>query len=359
MVSLVFSLTCQYHGPVRQLIIFETDSFIYSIDRSYSDYRGDNVNYNSKKIIELKSPINHNFMIKTIEQFLQRYDFIQIGNLGTSIFERDIPIVKLGNGEKKVIYIGSHHGSEWITSGLLLRFINEYCELYKSGGNVSGILIKDIFDSVELNIVPMLNPDGVELSINGVTADNVFYQRLIGMNNGSNDFSHWQANGRGVDLNHNYNFGFLEYKKLEVQEGIEGGAATRYSGEYPESEPESGYLCNYLRFYNDFVGAVSLHTQGEEIYYKSGDICPPGSENIAKYISGLCQYSLGKAEGMAAYGGFTDWFVNEFNKPSFTMECGKGNNPLPINELPMIYIRIRRVLFELPLILCRNYRKAN
>ena len=52
------------------------------------------------------------------------------------------------------------------------------------------------------------------------------------------DFTHWQANARGVDLNHNYDAGFLEYKQIEAEQGILGGGPTRYSGECPESEPE-------------------------------------------------------------------------------------------------------------------------
>ena len=308
----------------------------------------------NRKIVDLKMPIDYNKMMEIIETFAEKYDFLSIGNLGNSIFDRKIPIIKLGEGKKRVIYIGSHHGSEWITSALLLRFINEYCELYKCGGHVEGVSIEKLFKNVELNIVPMLNPDGVELSINGISEDNILFSRLISMNKESRDFTHWQANGRGVDLNHNYNFGFAEYKKLEGENGIEYGAPTRYSGEYPESEPETGYLCNYIRFCGDFMGAVTLHSQGEEIYYKSGDNCPDNAERIAKYLSLISGYSLGQAVGMSAYGGFTDWFINEFKRPSFTVECGKGENPLPISELPMIYIRIRRMLFETPTILCRR-----
>jgi len=312
---------------------------------------------NGKKIVEMKTPIDYKKMMEILECFSEKYDFLSIGNLGNSIFDRHIPIIKLGNGEKRVIYIGAHHGSEWITSGLLLRFINEYCELYKCGGSIDGISVENLFNSVEISVVPMLNPDGVEFSVNGVNTDNVLYSRLLSMNKENRDFTCWQANGRGVDLNHNYNFGFSEYKQLEAKQGIDGGSPTRYSGEYPESEPETGYLCNYIRFYGDFLGALTLHTQGEEIYYKSGDNCPAHAERIAKYISAMCGYSLGKAEGMAAYGGFSDWFINEFNRPSFTLECGKGKNPLPITDLPMIYIRIRRALFELPLIFCRNHHQ--
>ena len=39
--------------------------------------------------------------------------------------------------------------------------------------------------------------------------------RGLKYNQQSDDFSHWQANARGVDLNHNYDSGFYEYKKIE------------------------------------------------------------------------------------------------------------------------------------------------
>ena len=295
-------------------------------------------------------------MNELIEQFAEKYSFISINNLGNSIFGRHIPLVKLGDGKNKVVYIGSHHGSEWITSAILLRFINEYCELYKSRGKVEEIPIENLFQNMEIHIIPMLNPDGVELSVNGLDENNIMRERLLSMNGGSTNFIKWNANGRGVDLNHNYNCGFSEYKKLESEQGIPNGAPTRFSGEYPESEPEVGYLCNYLRFYGDFCGAITLHSQGEEIYYKSGGYCPAESESIVRYFSRLSGYTPRQAEGLAAFGGFTDWFISEFDKPSFTFECGKGENPLPITALPLIYLKLRRILFEAPLILSRIRR---
>ena len=49
------------------------------------------------------------------------------------------------------------------------------------------------------------------------------------MNGGSEDFTRWQANVRGVDLNHNYDAGFDAYKQLEPSLGITGGGPTRQS----------------------------------------------------------------------------------------------------------------------------------
>lgn len=309
----------------------------------------------NKKIIGFVRPVDYNEMWEILGSFSERYGFLAFSDIGKSIFDRRIPVVRFGEGKRRIIYVGAHHGSEWMTSALLLRFINELSELYKCDGNVEGISVKELFHYVEINVIPMLNPDGVEMSIHGISEDNVMFTRLKSMNKESLDFTNWQSNGRGVDLNHNYNWGFAEYKKLEQEAGIECGAPTRYSGEYPESEPEVGYLCNFIRFCGGFSGALSFHSQGEEIYFKCGDFCPTNAERVARYFSGLCGYSLGKAEGMAAYGGFTEWFINEFDRPSFTVECGKGSNPLPLSDLPMIYIRLRRLLFEAPLILARLY----
>lgn len=307
----------------------------------------------SRRILEINAPIDHKYMCDIIEIFCDKYDFISVGNLGKSIFDKNIPILRLGEGKKKILYLASHHGSEWITTGVLLRFINEYCELYKSNGNIERMPIDRLYKNTEITIIPMLNPDGVDLSVNGLDKTNVLYDRLVSMNGGSFDFSRWNANARGVDLNHNYNFGFFEYKQIENEQGIQNGAPTRYSGEYPESEPETGYLCNYIRFQEDFCGAISLHSQGEEIYYRCGEYSPERAESIAKYFSGLCGYKVKKADGLAAYGGFTEWFIKEFDRPSFTFECGKGSNPLPIKDLSMIYLNLRKVLFEAPTILSR------
>lgn len=305
--------------------------------------------------IELNTPITHSVMTEHLDKMSSRYSFMSIGNIGTSIYNRGIPIIRLGEGDKRVIYIGSHHGSEWITTGLLLRFINEYCECYRRGGSVYTTRIDELYKNYEINVVPMLNPDGVEMSVKGIDRDNVMYQRLISMNNGSEDFTHWQANGRGVDLNHNYNAGFSEYKNYERENGIESGTGTRYSGEYPESEPETAYLCNYVRF-NDFCGALTFHSQGEEIYYTSGGESCPENERIAGYFSMISGYKINKPSGSAMFGGFTDWFIKEFSRPSFTVECGKGENPLPLTDLPLIYIKLRRLLFEAPPLICRNFR---
>ncbi len=303
----------------------------------------------AKAMPDYKCPMDYALMMEYIDEFSKRYSFMSVTSLGESIMGRSIPIITLGEGSKSLLYVGAHHGMEWITTVLLLRFINEYCELMKKNSRIYSYTLSYLFSTKTIHIISMLNPDGVDYQINGVKCDNILYERLIGMNEGSEDFSHWQANARGVDLNHNYNAGFTEYKVLERELGIsQNGAPTKFSGTMPESEPEVAYLCNYLRFNENIKMVMTLHSQGEEIYYTSGEKMAPRSKTIASALSRMSGYSLAKPGGTAAYGGLTDWCIEELGRPSFTIECGKGENPLPIKDYFKIYTHIREMLFMAP-----------
>ena len=291
---------------------------------------------------------DHNNLEKLLMEYKNQYEFLDVGTLGNSILGKNIPRITIGKGKKSVIYIGAHHGMEWITSALLMQFIHDFCEEYQKGTNIFDVSTRVLFETRKIHIVPMLNPDGIDYAIHGINENNIMYNRLIKMN-GKADFSHWQANARGVDLNHNYNAGFSEYKIIEHKENISCGE-TKYSGEYSESEPETRALCNFVRFERPEL-ALTLHTQGEEIYYTSGEKSTNTSLTIAKTLSRLTNYKISFPSGTAKYGGFTDWFIEEFDKPSFTLECGLGENPLPFNDLDKIYSSIKRALFIAPILI--------
>ena len=291
---------------------------------------------------------DHKNLEKILVKLKNKYEFIEIGTLGNSIFGKSIPRLTLGNGSKNVIYIGGHHGMEWMTSALLMQFVHDFCEEYQKGTNIFDVSTRVLFETRKIHIVPMLNPDGIDYAIHGMNENNIMHNRLLKMN-GSADFSHWQANARGVDLNHNYNAGFSEYKIIEGKENITPGV-TKYSGEYPESEPETRALCNFVRFERPSL-ALTLHTQGEEIYYTSSEKSSPLSLSLAKTLSRLTGYKISFPSGTSKYGGFTDWFIEEFDKPSFTLECGRGENPLPFNDFDKIYSAIKRSLFIVPILI--------
>ena len=292
--------------------------------------------------LEKRKAMTSEVLYESIEKMCGAYEMIERSELAQSILGRSIPLLRVGNGERKVLYVGAHHGMEWLTSVLLLDFLDELCDAYISKRETVGLLPDFILKSRTLLFVPMLNPDGVDLAIEGSAAGGILAERQMRMNGGSTDFSHWQANARGVDLNHNYAHGFLEYKQIERELGIEGGAPTRYSGECSESEPESAAIVNLLRTVMPHA-VYTFHTQGEEIYCAS--MKNERILSMGRTLSALSGYRLCRAEGPAAYGGLTDYAVEELAIPAFTLECGKGKNPLPLSDLILIYANLRRMLF--------------
>ena len=269
---------------------------------------------------------------------------LYLGQIGYTVLGRCIHFLSLGVGRRARIYVATHHAMEWPTSVVLLRLVCELCYgLDKEKEGFFGEL-GDFLKENRLIFIPMLNPDGVELQIKGAKKGDLLYERQIKMNRCSDDFSHWQANARGVDLNHNYNAGFYEYKRIERELGIEGPCATRYSGEHPESEPEVKALCNLIRTL-EVDRIYTLHTQGEEIFYTSGEKELEKSLEIGKELERLSGYKLSRPEGAAAYGGLIDWAITKKDIPSFTFECGLGKNPLPPSDAREIYEKIRKMLF--------------
>ncbi len=287
-------------------------------------------------------------LLQFTEKMTETFPFLTVSTIGKSIMGNEIPVFIFGRGKRHLLYVGAHHGMEWITANLLFRFAFEVCEGYRSHRTVYGTSLPLLYDQYAIHIVPMMNPDGVDYVLHGVEPENPLYQRVIGMNGGSSDFSRWQANARGVDLNHNYDAGFSEYKELESTEKIGCGAPTRYSGNAPESEPEVKSLCNYIRFYSPWNLVLTLHTQGEEIYWNSRGANLPGAEEPARKFAKLCGYRLARPLGLASYGGLSDWCTESLKIRALTVECGRGENPLPITQFPFLYARIREALFTAP-----------
>ncbi len=289
----------------------------------------------------------HRELCEELAYLCATYSRLRCGSIGTSILGREIPLLSIGSGKTSVLYVGGHHGMEWITAKILTDFAEELLTLQQEDRPVYGIGAGLLCEICTFHILPMLNPDGIDYQLHGPLSDNPLYDRLLTMNNGSSDFSQWQANARGVDLNHNYDAGFEEYKQYEKEHGIDGGAPTKYSGERPESEPETKHLCDMIRYLDRLDGLLTLHTQGEEIYYGGVETHRALGERVAQ----LCGYTLSYAEGSAAYGGLTDWCARKIGIPSFTLECGTGVNPLPISEESSIYQTLRKLLFLFPTLL--------
>ncbi len=272
-----------------------------------------------------------------IETLVQRFPQVEWGSIGKSVWGNDLYYIKLGHGKKKISYNGAHHGMEWITSALLMEFAKVFLDAQRADKCLCGFSVGALCEKTSLYIIPMVNPDGVELSTKGLSRWLAKNERdyLIKCN-GSEDFTKWQANAHGVDLNHNYDAMWQQSKAMEREYGIFGPGPTRFSGDAPICEPESRALAEFT-VKHDFEMVLAFHSQGKVIYQGFQGKEPPVSIKIANAFELISPYKVDTTEGIASFGGYKDWFVDKFCRPGFTIEVGEGTNPLPYENLPIIY----------------------
>ena len=132
------------------------------------------------------------------------YPFLEIGSIGKSVLGNDLKYIKFGNGSKEVFYSSSIHANEWISSTLLMKFLEILSKSYVNNLNVFGYPAKYLFDNISLYIVPMVNPDGVNLVTGKIVEGSTIYNNAQKIANSYPTIpypSGWKANIVGVDLN--------------------------------------------------------------------------------------------------------------------------------------------------------------
>jgi len=287
--------------------------------------------------MDKKWAYTHDVLKEDIERLAHDFPDLEWGKIGKSVWGKEIYYIRLGKGEGKILYNGAHHGMEWITAMLLMKFAREFLEAERTKTGLGGFSVKALSEKTSLYIVPMVNPDGVELAARGIPKElNPGLKAQLIKFNRSENFGRWQANARGVDLNHNYDGMWDKSNEMEKEYGISGPGPTRFSGEVPLSEPESRALARFTREH-DFGMVIAFHSQGRVIYQGFQKKEPQISLKIAQAFEKISPYRIDYTEGIASYGGYKDWFVDEFRRPGYTVEVGMGTNPLPTDQLPQIY----------------------
>lgn len=288
------------------------------------------------KIIKNK-PLDYKLLQYYVRRLKKLYPSIRIATCGKSVLGKEIYAFVWGEGKRNIVYVGGTHGLEWVTSVTLLRF----CESLLSREYICGYNVKNLLRNCTLVIIPALNPDGVEISQKGSVACGFRTKENIKICR--NDYSGWSANANGVDINHNFNADWYNLRKYEENNGINSPSPRRFGGLYPESEPETKAITRLLRNIETET-LIAFHSQGEEIFYEYGENTPEKSLVMAKAFASATDYTIVKNEGHYSSGGLKDWFIEEFRKPGFTIEIGKGENPLPISDFDDIYRKIEPLM---------------
>ena len=154
------------------------------------------------KITTTDTEYTYEILRKDLCYLLKEFSFLESAVAGCSVLGKEIPFIRFGKGERKILITGAHHGKEWITSMLNMALIESLSTMYKEKKRLGEQDIGKYFNKNTLVFVPMVNPDGVNLCIKGLTDDIPVFtrSRLIGMNMGCEDFiGKWQSNINGVD----------------------------------------------------------------------------------------------------------------------------------------------------------------
>lgn len=273
---------------------------------------------------------DYGMMMNDIKNLQTAYPFLQSASIGNSVLARPIPEILIGNGSKRIHYNGSFHANEWITTPIIMTFLNDYLLALTNQTTIRGLSMGPLYDQTTLSLVPMVNPDGVNLVINGPPDNEALKNKLIAWNNNSTNFSGWKANINGVDLNDQ----FPAKWELESARNPQTPGPRDYGGQAPLTQPEAIAMADLTRSSN-FSWVLAFHTQGRVIYWGFENLEPPESQAMVEEFSRVSGYEPVKSAN--SYAGYKDWFIQDWRRPGFTVELGSGTNPLPISHFDNIY----------------------
>lgn len=252
--------------------------------------------------------------------------------LGQSTLGQDIYGYHLGSYDgHQIIIEGGIHAREY-PSSLVVCGITEYLTSQELSGGIY--------------IIPLVNPDGARLVLDGIEWIKCEKLRnfILNVNEENRDFSQWKADILAVDLNVNF-------------DALWGGGSQNvfcpspgnFVGYYPNSEREVRLLIDFTYRVNPSL-TLSFHTKGEVIYYGFETLSESQLERdrqIAELISSINGYIPIKTENST--GGYSDWVSEYLGVPAFTIEIAPASEPTPI-PLEQVPIGIEKNK-EIPVVL--------
>ena len=290
-------------------------------------------------VVRTDIPMTSQLCEETILRLVEAYPFLRSEVLTTTAFGRPVRTLVIGEGERKVLYSASHHANEWITTPVILKFLEDLAEAVTNGGTLYGVSAENIVKAATIYTVPMVDPDGVDLVTGAIAPGSPEYTAAeqIASNFPAIPFPDgWKANLRGVDLNLQYPAGWLQAREIKFAQGFTQPAPRDYVGRAPLNQRESMALAEFTAQIDPAL-VLAFHTQGKVIYWQFRDIFVPGARELAEEFARVSGYELEDTPYESSFAGYKDWFIQNFRRPGFTIEVGRGENPLPLSEFDEIY----------------------
>ena len=290
-------------------------------------------------IVNTRVPVTASSYDQMIRQIVAAYPFCRTELLAATAFARPIRTLVIGNGPRKVLFTAAHHANEWITTLILLKFAEDFAEAIQTGGRIYGVDANTIAKYATVYMVPMVDPDGVDLVVGAIGPDTLQFDLARRL---SEDYpaipfpDGWKANLLGVDLNLQYPAGWLQAREIKFSQGFTSPAPRDYVGRAPLNQFETKALAGYTEAIDPAL-ILAYHTQGGEIYWQFGGIEVPGARELGEEFAKASGYTLTDAPYESGFAGYKDWFIQRFRRPGYTIEAGRGENPLPLSQFDEIY----------------------
>lgn len=246
---------------------------------------------------------------------------IQSGIIGKSSFGMNIPYVTLGTGKRNILFVGSVHAREHMTTAYLMQMIDTYAAAYYNEQWIDGYDTQKILNETTITFVPLLNPDGVSFVVEGY--QNISQAAIKNKFGSIPDKIRWTWKETMTGVNLNRNFPFYWDKNNNASEGF----LKKIAGSSAASEPETKALITFCQA-NRFEFALACHAKGELMYWRdkqNGVI--NGDYLLAQTIAKATGYRIAKMTTNASLysGGFENWFRYEYKRPAVCVEFTPHN----------------------------------
>uniref|UniRef100_A0A3Q3GSE2 Carboxypeptidase B2 (plasma) n=1 Tax=Kryptolebias marmoratus TaxID=37003 RepID=A0A3Q3GSE2_KRYMA len=233
--------------------------------------------------------------------------------VGSSYEKRPLYALKLSlnnRPNKKAMWIDCGiHAREWISPAFCLSFVHHALSFYNQNREIT-----DILDSMDIYVLPVLNPDGYKHT----WTKNRLWRKNRSLRRGTNCV--------GVDLNRNFDASWGQGASHDPCSEI-------FCGSFPESEPETQAVADFLRSHKDSIQLyITIHSYSQKLLFPFSyitdepenlsdllEMAKGAADNIRKYYLNHYAYGSG-GKALLAPGGSDDWAYNLGIKYSFTFE---------------------------------------
>ena len=235
---------------------------------------------------------------KALAALSAKYPFCEIKTIGRSTAGRDISAIFIGRSKDYCTFCPSFWGADHLSPLILLRFAEDICRCVVDGKSMCSIDIRRALMGRGIIIMPLINPDGYDISLRGQDA---LPPGCAALKMSGGNLTDWGFNLRGIDLDKNF---FKNYNKIPATRGFGGYA--------PLSEAETVAVASFCRK-NSVRHLITLRCDGSGISFS--DATGRGIK-MAEIISATTGFTINLGDSEKSFGAF---FAAEFFRPAVTI----------------------------------------